>query len=156
MPATIRCRKVGPWLSTLAVACLATSAARGEDPPKDKAQAAADKVSYYKQVRPIFQAHCQGCHQPAKAGGGVLSVPPVISSGRRAPIFGRFRKGDGAGFDAVVLVHLDAAYSLARYLARDGETAEDIVQTAVLKSIWGRGARGGRGRGGLHNHFWHG
>ncbi len=27
------------------------------------------KVSYYKQVRPIFQANCQGCHQPAKAGG---------------------------------------------------------------------------------------
>ena len=25
-------------------------------------------VSYYKQIRPIFQAHCQGCHQPAKAG----------------------------------------------------------------------------------------
>src|SRR5690606_35733701 len=31
-----------------------------------------DKVSYYKQVRPIFQAHCQGCHQPAKAGGGYV------------------------------------------------------------------------------------
>ena len=30
------------------------------------------KVSYYKQVRPIFQAHCQGCHQPAKAGGGYV------------------------------------------------------------------------------------
>ncbi len=27
------------------------------------------KISYYTQVRPIFQAHCQGCHQPAKAGG---------------------------------------------------------------------------------------
>ena len=26
-------------------------------------------VSYYEQVRPIFQAHCQGCHQPAKRGG---------------------------------------------------------------------------------------
>ena len=30
------------------------------------------RVSYYKQVRPIFQAHCQGCHQPAKAGGGYV------------------------------------------------------------------------------------
>ena len=26
-------------------------------------------VSYYKEIRPIFQAHCQGCHQPAKASG---------------------------------------------------------------------------------------
>ncbi|REJ72323.1 MAG: DUF1553 domain-containing protein [Planctomycetota bacterium] len=29
----------------------------------------AKPVSYYKDVRPIFQAHCQGCHQPAKASG---------------------------------------------------------------------------------------
>jgi len=27
------------------------------------------RVSYYNQIRPIFQAHCQGCHQPAKANG---------------------------------------------------------------------------------------
>ena len=26
-------------------------------------------VSYYKEIRPIFQANCQGCHQPAKARG---------------------------------------------------------------------------------------
>src|SRR5262249_23805017 len=42
------------------------------------AQTAKDKdkepetVSYYKDVRPIFQQHCQGCHQPAKAGGGYV------------------------------------------------------------------------------------
>jgi WD40 repeat protein len=30
------------------------------------------KVSYYKEVRPIFQQHCQGCHQPAKAEGGYV------------------------------------------------------------------------------------
>jgi WD40 repeat protein len=29
-------------------------------------------VSYFKQIRPIFQAHCQGCHQPAKAKGGYV------------------------------------------------------------------------------------
>jgi WD40 repeat protein len=26
-------------------------------------------ISFYKQILPIFQAHCQGCHQPAKARG---------------------------------------------------------------------------------------
>ncbi len=31
-----------------------------------------DQVSYYKDVRPIFQLHCQGCHQPAKAQGGFV------------------------------------------------------------------------------------
>ena len=29
-------------------------------------------MSYYKHVRPIFQLHCQGCHQPAKAKGGYV------------------------------------------------------------------------------------
>ena len=33
---------------------------------------AAAKVSYYRQIRPIFQAHCQGCHQPAKDSGGYV------------------------------------------------------------------------------------
>ena len=40
-----------------------------EEPKKAAVPA---KVSYYKQIRPIFQAHCQGCHQPAKAGGGYV------------------------------------------------------------------------------------
>ncbi len=29
-------------------------------------------VSYYKEVRPLFQQHCQGCHQPAKPLGGYV------------------------------------------------------------------------------------
>ncbi|MFO0811110.1 MAG: DUF1549 domain-containing protein [Gemmataceae bacterium] len=33
---------------------------------------AGESVSYYKHVRPIFQAHCQGCHQPAKDQGGYV------------------------------------------------------------------------------------
>ena len=39
----------------------------GETPAKK--ESAPEKVSYYKDVRPIFQQNCQGCHQPAKAGG---------------------------------------------------------------------------------------
>ena len=31
-----------------------------------------DAISYYKDVRPIIQQHCQGCHQPAKAQGGYV------------------------------------------------------------------------------------
>src|SRR6266436_2149474 len=30
------------------------------------------KVSYYREVRPILQANCQGCHQPAKTKGGYV------------------------------------------------------------------------------------
>ena len=47
---------------------LGTLAVRGEEPAEDSS-AAAHATSYYKEVRPIFQAHCQGCHQPAKPGG---------------------------------------------------------------------------------------
>ncbi len=37
-----------------------------------KKEAPPEKVSYYKDVRPIIQQHCQGCHQPAKAQGGIV------------------------------------------------------------------------------------
>lgn len=35
----------------------------------DESETAPKKISYYEQIRPIFQAQCQGCHQPAKASG---------------------------------------------------------------------------------------
>ncbi|MBI5800871.1 MAG: DUF1553 domain-containing protein [Verrucomicrobia bacterium] len=40
--------------------------------PADKKSAPPKKVSYYKDVRPVFQANCQGCHQPAKSKGGYV------------------------------------------------------------------------------------
>jgi len=40
-----------------------------------------------------------------------------------------------AGFEAAVLPHLDAAYSLARWLTRDDHAAEDMVQEAYLRAI---------------------
>lgn len=59
-------------LSTLAV-LVAIPAALVAQPPKDKDQPApGGKVSYYKDVRPIFQQQCQGCHQPAKPLGGFV------------------------------------------------------------------------------------
>ena len=44
-----------------------------QEPPKDnKDKEASEEISYYRQVRPIFQQHCQGCHQPAKDQGGFV------------------------------------------------------------------------------------
>jgi RNA polymerase sigma-70 factor, ECF subfamily len=40
-----------------------------------------------------------------------------------------------ARFEAVVLPHLDAAYTLARYLTRDAHDAEDVVQDACLRAL---------------------
>jgi RNA polymerase sigma-70 factor (ECF subfamily) len=43
-------------------------------------------------------------------------------------------------FRLLVLPHLDAAYSYARYLARDPTAAEDIVQDAFLRAFRGFGS----------------
>jgi len=40
-----------------------------------------------------------------------------------------------ARFEAIVLPHLDAAYTLARYLTRNAHDAEDIVQDACLRAL---------------------
>jgi len=50
-------------------------------------------------------------------------------------------------FERTVLPHLDAAYSLARWLARDHQDAEDIVQMAFLRAFrFFDSFRGGNGR----------
>jgi len=38
-------------------------------------------------------------------------------------------------FEAVVLPHLDAAYTLARYLMRSDHDAQDVVQEAYLRAL---------------------
>src|ERR1700739_3356839 len=47
--------------------CQSLSASEGKKDDK-----LPETVSYYKDVRPILQQHCQGCHQPAKAQGGYV------------------------------------------------------------------------------------
>jgi len=51
-----------------------------------------------------------------------------------------------ARFEAVVLPHLDAAYTLARYLTRNAHDAEDVVQDACLRALkYFETFRGGEG-----------
>ena len=40
-----------------------------------------------------------------------------------------------ARFEQLVLVHLDAAHNLARWLVRDASLAEDVVQDATLRAL---------------------
>jgi RNA polymerase sigma-70 factor (ECF subfamily) len=42
---------------------------------------------------------------------------------------------DGVTFERVVLPHLDSAHNLARWLVRDANLAEDVVQEAVLRAL---------------------
>ena len=48
-----------------------------------------------------------------------------------------------AGFKQTIVPHLDAAYKLARLLSKDADTAQDIVQEALLRAY--RGFAGYRG-----------
>src|SRR5438045_8365093 len=59
------------WAALAAVLASATLALASPQEKKTET-AAVGKVSYDRQIRPIFQAQCMGCHQPAKAKGSYL------------------------------------------------------------------------------------
>ena len=46
-------------------------------------------ISFYRQVRPILQRHCSGCHQPSKQGGNLqlISYDQVKKGGDTGPSF---------------------------------------------------------------------
>ena len=72
--------------------------------------------------------------------GGRLFRPRLVSPSRDAA--GR-EAAQAERFRLVMLPHLDAAYSFARYLTRDSVAAEDAVQDAFLRAF--RGFDGWRG-----------
>lgn len=62
--------------TTLALACFLAAISsllpRPASATEDKARDPNAPVSFYKDIRPILQAHCAGCHQPAKAKGDYI------------------------------------------------------------------------------------
>ena len=94
------------WLAALGMAWFSTVAAvaaAGDDETPAS-------ISFDKQVRPILQANCQGCHQPAKAGGSYVmtsfeglvkggeSGEPAIAPGKpeESPLVDMITPHDGA------------------------------------------------------------
>jgi len=69
-------------------------------------------VSYYKQIRPILQANCQGCHQPAKAGGAYVMTD-----------FARMLAGGETGDAAIVAGNPDGSALIAQITPVDGKAA---------------------------------
>jgi len=59
------------WLRSLAGLSLLLLTV-GTAPAKEPEKSSDDKVSFHRDVRPIFQAACIGCHQAAKLQGGYL------------------------------------------------------------------------------------
>ena len=84
------------------------------------AMAAEDKddpnapVSYFKKIRPIFQAHCHGCHQPAKAKGGYVMTDhgKLLEGGDDAA---------EAGKKAIVTGKPDESHLVQQIIPKDGK-----------------------------------
>ncbi len=75
--------------------------------------------------------------------GRSLFRPHLVFSARRDSRADEAARDQAEQFRQIMLPHMDAAYSLARYLTRDATAAEDIVQDAFLRAY--RGFDGWRG-----------
>jgi mono/diheme cytochrome c family protein/roadblock/LC7 domain-containing protein len=70
------------------------------------------KISYYRDIRPILQQHCQGCHQPAKPMGGL-----VLTS------YEGFKKGGESELAGFVPGKPDDSEILSQITPVDGQAA---------------------------------
>ena len=85
---------------------------------------AAKPVSYDKQVRPIFQARCQGCHQPAKAGGKYVMTA-----------FDRLLAGGESKMAAVVPKNPDESYLLDQISPGENGKAQMPLDKPALSKV---------------------
>jgi RNA polymerase sigma factor (sigma-70 family) len=60
---------------------------------------------------------------------------PRLAVGGEAPSHRAAEATQAGQFRELVLPHLDSAYNFARYLTRDAEAAEDLVQDAFLRAF---------------------
>ena len=101
-----RCRALLTVLELAALPGLAFAAA----PPKADVVDPNAPISYWKQVRPLFQANCQGCHQPAKNKGGYVMTD-----------FNRLVAGGESGDKAIVPGKPDASLLVTAITPKEGE-----------------------------------
>jgi WD40 repeat protein len=57
-----------PWVFPMLILGLGVQGLSAAEPAKERPE----KISYYRNIRPIFELNCQGCHQPAQAKGGFI------------------------------------------------------------------------------------
>jgi mono/diheme cytochrome c family protein len=115
-----------PHFFLLLLATVFPHVALGDNQP----DGTADKVSYYQHVRPILQANCQGCHQPAKAKGDYVMTA-----------FDHLTKGGESEEPAIVAGKPDESYLIELITPTDGEAEmpQGKPPLAELRSSAGRG-----------------
>src|SRR5437879_5464215 len=94
----------------------AADSKEGDDKP-------ARKVSYYREIRPILQANCQGCHQPAKTKGGYLMTD-----------FKRLLAGGDSEGAAIVPAHPEKSSILKMVTPQDGEVRMPKGKTPLAET----------------------
>jgi WD40 repeat protein/mono/diheme cytochrome c family protein len=80
-------------------------------------------VSFYHDVRPILQANCQGCHQPAKSKGGYVMTD-----------FKKLLAGGDSEGAAVVPKHAEQSAILKMITPKDGEIRMPKGKNPLLDS----------------------
>ena len=74
-------------------------------------------VSYYHDVRPIFQTSCFGCHQPAKPLGGLVMTN-----------FDAMKTGGDSGDAALVAGEPDESLLLEMIKSQDGVSWSNVLR----------------------------
>src|SRR5438876_5223737 len=96
-------------------------ASAAEKPAPDSKSTA--KVSYYRDIRPILQANCQGCHQPAKNKGGYVMTD-----------FKRLQVGGDTEGAAIVPRHPEKSAMLKMITPQDGEVRMPKGKTPLAET----------------------
>ncbi|MDA1053642.1 MAG: DUF1549 domain-containing protein [Planctomycetota bacterium] len=95
----IASRRILSAIAALSLFTLATANADEEKP-----------VSFYEQIRPIFQAQCHGCHQPARDSGKYVMTD-----------FAKLVAGGESESAAIVAEKPDESYLIGLITPKDGE-----------------------------------
>ena len=84
-------------------------------------------VSYFRDVRPILQRQCQGCHQPAVKSSGfdLTTFDGFAKGGKRGPAF---HAGDPAG--SLIVKYIKGEQQPPMPLGAAPLTAEQIASIA--------------------------
>ena len=106
----------------LAVACLALAQVAVAETKQPEAKPS-PQVSYYHDVRPILQANCQGCHQPAKSKGGYVMTE-----------FKRFLAGGDNEGAAIAPTHPEKSSILKMITPQDGEVRMPKGKTPLAET----------------------
>ncbi len=92
-------------------------------PAEKDADKARRPVSYYRDIRPVFQAQCQGCHQPAKDKGGYVMTD-----------FQKLLGTGDSGKKSIVPGKPDQSYLISQITPKDGSAEMPKDKPALLKT----------------------